>query len=310
MKRGWMERLGFLVLAALIWIPAVRWERQQSKPDHTAWQDALERAREEVIQGAAALQKAQEAAAQRTPPKVTGEELVPDLPVNDAPKWVETRYVGFGNERDSTDAEEQGTLYLPQILLDSPDGTAVNRLIQTWYEENRKRTGESGQTDAFEAGGLPIWDPMWDHVWYAASTWDGMLSVGILCRNVFGSVHVQGGWTFDLDHGTLLDSQEVLARLGVSQFVQAVRQELSAMVTREWDAITQWSAQPGDIVVEHAAENRDRLLAEIQSGQHDPEDPAVFVTGDGAICLSVWNPSRGYYYDGGDEDWTVLITLR
>lgn len=309
MKRGWMERLGFLALAALIWIPAVRWERQQSKPDHTAWQEAVMRAREEVKQGAAALQKAQEAAAQRTAPEVVGES-VPDLPVNDAPKWVETRYVGFGNERDSTDAEEQGTLYLPQILLDSPDGTAVNRLIQTWYEENRKRTGESGQTDAFEAGGLPIWDPMWDHVWYAASTWDGMLSVGILCRNVFGSVHVQGGWTFDLDHGTLLDSQEVLARLGVSQFVQAVRQELSAMVTREWDAITQWSAQPGDIVVEHAAENRDRLLAEIQSGQHDPEDPAVFVTGDGAICLSVWNPSRGYYYDGGDEDWTVLITLR
>ena len=56
MKRGWMERLGFLALAALIWIPAVRWERQQSKPDHTAWQEAVMRAREEVAQGAAALQ--------------------------------------------------------------------------------------------------------------------------------------------------------------------------------------------------------------------------------------------------------------
>lgn len=267
------------------------------------------RAREEVKQGAAALQKAQEAAAQRTAPEVVGES-VPDLPSNDAPKWVETRYVGFGNEGGSADAEEQGTLYLPRILLDFPDGTAVNRLIQTWYEENRRDTKESGQTDVFEADGPPIWDPMWDHVWYAANTWDGMLSVGILCRNVFGSVHVQGGWTFDLDHGTLLDNQEVLARLGVSQFAQAVRRELSAMVTREWDAITQWSAQPGDVIAEHAEENRDRLLAEIQGGQHDPEDPAVFVTGDGAVCLSVWNPSQEYYYDGGDEDWTVLITLR
>lgn len=118
------------------------------------------RAREEVKQGAAALQKAQEAAAQRTAPEVVGES-VPDLPVNDAPKWVETRYVGFGNERDSTDAEEQGTLYLPRILLDSPDGTAVNRLIQTWYEENQRDTKESGQTDVFEADGPPIWDPMW-----------------------------------------------------------------------------------------------------------------------------------------------------
>lgn len=152
MKRGWMERLGFLILAALVWIPAVRWERQQSKPDHTAWQEAVMRAREEVKQGAAALQKAQEAAAQRTAPEVVGES-VPDLPVNDAPKWVETRYVGFGNERDSTDAEEQGTLYLPRILLDSPDGTAVNRLIQTWYEENQRDTKESGQTDVFEADG-------------------------------------------------------------------------------------------------------------------------------------------------------------
>lgn len=147
------------------------------------------------------------------------------------------------------------------------------------------------------------------HVWYAANTWDGMLSVGILCRNVFGSVHVQGGWAFDLDHGTLLDNQEVLARVGISQFVQAVRQELRAMVTQEWDAIAQRSAQPGDVIAEHAEENRDRLLAEIQSGQHDPEAPAVFVTGDGAVCLSVWNPSQEYYYDGGDEDWTTLITL-
>ena len=179
--------------------------------------------------------------------------------------------------------KNRGTLYLPRILLDSPDGTAVNRLIQTWYEENQRDTKESGQTDALEADGLPIWDPMWDHVWYAANTWDGMLSVGILCRNVFDSVHVQGGWAFDLDHGTLLDNQEVLARVGISQFVQAVRQELRAMVTQEWDAIAQRSAQPGDVIAEHAEENRDRLLAEIQSGQHDPEDPAVFVTGDGAV---------------------------
>ena len=55
------------------------------------------------------------------------------------------------------------------------------------------------------------------------------------------------------------------------------------MVTQEWDAIAQRSAQPGDVIAEHAEENRDRLLAEIQSGQHDPEDPAVFVTGDGAV---------------------------
>lgn len=223
MKREWMERLGFLILAALVWIPAVRWEQQRSQPDHTAWEEAVARAREEVAQGAAALQKAQEAAAQRTAPEVVGESA-PDLPSNDAPKWVETRYVGFGNEGDSATPEEQGTLYLPRILLDSPDGTAVNRLIQTWYEENQRDTKGSGQTDALEADGLPIWDPMWDHVWYAANTWDGMLSVGILCRNVFGSVHVQGGWTFDLDHGTLLDNQEVLARVGISQFVQAVRQ--------------------------------------------------------------------------------------
>lgn len=308
MKREWMERLGFLILAALVWIPAVRWEQQRSQPDHTAWEEAVARAREEVAQGAAALQKAQEAAAQRTAPEVVGESA-PDLPSNDAPKWVETRYVGFGNEGDSATPEEQGTLYLPRILLNSPDGTAVNRLIQTWYEENQGDTKGSGQTDALEADGLPIWDPMWDHVWYAANTWDGMLSVGILCRNVFGSVHVQGGWTFDLDHGTLLDNQEVLARVGISQFVQAVRQELRAMVTQEWDAIAQRSAQPGDVIAEHAEENRDRLLAEIQSGQHDPEDPAVFVTGDGAVCLSVWNPSQEYYYDGGDEDWTTLITL-
>ena len=40
-----------------------------------------------------------------------------------------------------------------------------------------------------------------------------------------------------MDHGTLLDNQEVLARVGISQFVQAVRQELRAMVTQEWDAI-------------------------------------------------------------------------
>lgn len=149
------------------------------------------RAREEVKQGAAALQKAQEAAAQRTAPEVVGES-VPDLPVNDAPKWVETRYVGFGNERDSTDAEEQGTLYLPRILLNSPDGTAVNRLIQTWYEENQRDTKESGQTTSSEADGPPIWDPVWDHVWYTASTWDGMLSVGILCRNVFWQCSCSG----------------------------------------------------------------------------------------------------------------------
>lgn len=191
MKREWMERLGFLILAALVWIPAVRWERQQSKPDHTAWQEAVMRAREEVKQGAAALQKAQEAAAQRTAPEVVGES-VPDLPVNDAPKWVETRYVGFGNERDSTDAEEQGTLYLPRILLNSPDGTAVNRLIQTWYEENQRDTKESGQTDVFEADGPPIWDPVWDHVWYTASTWDGMLSVGILVPQCFWQCSCSG----------------------------------------------------------------------------------------------------------------------
>lgn len=67
----------------------------------------------------------------------------------------------------------------------------------------------------------------------------------------------------------------------------------------------------GDVIAEHAEENRDRLLAEIQGRDSMiQEDPAVFVTGDGAVCLSVWNPSQEYYYDGGDEDWTVLITLR
>ena len=110
------------------------------------------------------MQKAQEAAAQRTAPEVVGESAS-DLPSNDAPKWVETRYVGLGNEGDSATPEEQGTLYLPRILLDSPDGTAVNRLIQTWYEENQRDTKESGQTDALEADGLPIWDPMWDHTY-------------------------------------------------------------------------------------------------------------------------------------------------
>lgn len=164
MKREWMERLGFLILAALVWIPAARWEQQRSEPEHTAWEEAVARAREEVAQGAAALQKAQEAAAQRTAPEVVGESAS-DLPSNDAPKWVETRYVGLGNEGDSATPEEQGTLYLPRILLDSPDGTAVNRLIQTWYEENQRDTKESGQTDALEADGLPIWDPMWDHTY-------------------------------------------------------------------------------------------------------------------------------------------------
>lgn len=55
MKREWMERLGFLILAALVWIPAARWEQQRSEPDHTAWEEAVARAREEVAQGAAAL---------------------------------------------------------------------------------------------------------------------------------------------------------------------------------------------------------------------------------------------------------------
>ena len=87
MKREWMERLGFLILAALVWIPAARWEQQRSEPDHTAWEEAVARAREEVAQGAAALQKAQEAAAQRTAPEVVGESAS-DLPSNDAPKWV------------------------------------------------------------------------------------------------------------------------------------------------------------------------------------------------------------------------------
>lgn len=75
MKREWMECLGFLILAALVWIPAARWEQQRSEPDHTAWEEAVARAREEVAQGAAALQKAQEAAAQRTAPEVVGESV-------------------------------------------------------------------------------------------------------------------------------------------------------------------------------------------------------------------------------------------
>lgn len=225
---------------------------------------------------------------------------------NHAPELVSTRYEVF------LEPSWYGSLVLPEILLDSPDAEAVNREIEIMYRDNAEEIEYYDvEMKKFVTETQVIWDPWWDNVWYTAYQSDGILSVGIMCDNVFGCRHVQRGWNFDLETGRLLRSDELLSRMGVSQadFLEAIRQKLLEFVGLEKDQILENYSTGAFGESKHAEENYLRLCEEIQAGAHDPEAPVIYITDTGEIHLSVWNPSCRYYGDGGDGDWTEELAL-
>ena len=78
--------------------------------------------------------------------------------VNQVPHLVETRYAGF------QEPGEYGTLFLPEILLDSPGAEAANQALEELYLE--------GPREALSYDG---WEPDWDYVWCEAYEWNGLL---------------------------------------------------------------------------------------------------------------------------------------